>query len=133
MRIMLVDDDKNGLKALKRVLSLSFNAAVIESFTSPHVACDELHRAAYDVIIADYRMPELDGVSLLAKAKQIQPCSIRLMLSGYCDKESLYGAINIAQVQRFIEKPYEPTVLKSIIEDALTERVEITRIGSLLK
>lgn len=132
MRIMLVDDDANGLKALKRALSSCFKDAVIDAFTSSRTACNKLRQSAYDIIISDFRMPEVDGVAFLSRAKQIQPCCIRFMLSGYCQKDSLYDAINIANVHRFIEKPYDAAELAQAIKNALSDKVEMAGVSRLL-
>ncbi|MHB1291894.1 MAG: response regulator [Sulfuricella sp.] len=128
-RIMLVDDEQNILNALRRLfVSPSFqdmenSKFQMETFTSPSQA---LLRAedgvVFDLVISDYRMPEMDGVAFLKAFKRIQPNAERLILSGYADLEALVGAINEAQIFRFISKPWRDYELKSAVAQALAHR-----------
>jgi len=128
-RIMLVDDERNILSALRRLfVSPSLQDAgspkfQVETFTSPQQA---LLRAedgvVFDLVISDYRMPEMDGVAFLKALRQIQPHAERLILSGYADLEALVGAINEAQIFRFISKPWHDYELKSAVAQALAHR-----------
>lgn len=128
-RIILVDDEQNILSALRRLfVSPSLQDAgspkfQVETFTSPQQA---LRRAGdgvvFDLVISDYRMPEMDGVAFLKAFKSIQPNAERLILSGYADLEALVGAINEAQIFRFIAKPWHDYELKSAVEQALAHR-----------
>lgn len=128
-RIMLVDDEQNILSALRRLFvspSLQDTGSPkfqVETFTSPQQA---LRRAedgvVFDLVISDYRMPEMDGVAFLKAFRQIQPHAERLILSGYADLEALVGAINEAQIFRFISKPWHDYELKAAVAQALAHR-----------
>ena len=128
-RIMLVDDEPNILNALRRLfVSPSMQDSgnpefQVETFASPQLA---LRRAedgvVFDLVISDYRMPEMDGVAFLKAFRQIQPHAERLILSGYADLEALVGAINEAQIFRFISKPWHDYELKAAVAQALAHR-----------
>lgn len=125
-RIMLVDDEENILKALRRLFSSpsfqdSDNSSFqVEIFTSPLQALQRAEAGvAFDLVISDYRMPEMDGVAFLKAFRQIQPHAERLILSGYADLEALVGAINEAQIFRFVSKPWHDYELKSAVAQAL--------------
>jgi two-component system probable response regulator PhcQ len=128
-RIMLVDDEQNILNALRRLFvssSLQDTGSPkfqVETFTSPQQA---LRRAAdgvaFDLVISDYRMPEMDGVAFLKAFRQIQPHAERLILSGYADLDALVGAINDAQIFRFVSKPWHDCELKAAVAQALAHR-----------
>jgi DNA-binding NtrC family response regulator len=125
-RIMLVDDEENILKALRRLFSSpsfqdSDNSGFqVEIFTSPLQALQRAEDGvAFDLVISDYRMPEMDGVAFLKAFRQIQPDAERLILSGYADLEALVGAINEAQIFRFVSKPWHDYELKSAVTQAL--------------
>jgi DNA-binding NtrC family response regulator len=128
-RIMLVDDEENILKALRRVLTstpciydgVEYKIRV-ETFTSPDAALQHARQNAVDLVLSDYRMPGKDGVAFLREFKEIQPDAARLILSGYADLNALIGAINEAQIYRFLNKPWNDYELVSSIAQALAYR-----------
>ena len=103
-RIQLVDDDMQILQALQRLLR--HKDWQLDVFDKVADALQALSSHSYDVIIADYRMPRLDGVSYLEWARQKQPAATRLMLSAYPESDAIMQAINRAEVFRFISKPW---------------------------
>jgi response regulator RpfG family c-di-GMP phosphodiesterase len=128
-RIMLVDDEENILKALRRVLintpciyeGIEYPVRV-ETFTSADEALNYAHHNAVDLVLSDYRMPGKDGVAFLREFKDIQPHAARLILSGYADLNAVIGAINEAQIYRFLNKPWNDYELVSSIAQALAYR-----------
>ena len=103
-RIQLVDDDMQILQALQRLLR--HKDWQLDVFDKVADALQALSTHCYQVIIADYRMPRLDGVSYLEWARQKQPAATRLMLSAYPESDAMMQAINRAEVFRFISKPW---------------------------
>lgn len=120
-RIMLVDDDRTCLRMLKKILA-PLPGCEIDAFTSANIALEKATQADYDIVISDYMMPEMDGVTFLKKYMRTQPRTSRIILSSYCNKEALYGAINEAQVVRYIEKPCDENALRTIISKVIEER-----------
>lgn len=128
-RILLVDDEPSVLKALRRVLSLTPCAVgehrfklLIETYDSPKVALNMALQRSYDLVLSDYRMPEMDGNEFLKAFRHVQPHAARLILSGYADLNGLIRAINEAGIQRFIAKPWNDYELVSAIAQALALR-----------
>ena len=128
-RIMVVDDEQNILNALRRLFSspllqgMENSKFQVETFTSPQQALRRAEDGAvFDLVISDYRMPEMDGVAFLKALRQIQPDAERLILSGYADLDALVGAINEAQIFRFVSKPWNDYELKSAVAQALVHR-----------
>ncbi len=128
-RILLVDDEPSVLKALRRVLSLTPCAVgehrfklLIDAYDSPKVALSMALQRSYDLVLSDYRMPEMDGNEFLKAFRDIQPHAARLILSGYADLNGLIRAINEAGIQRFIAKPWNDYELVSAIAQALALR-----------
>lgn len=128
-RIMLVDDEANILKALRRVLGATPCACggtvfrlQIETFTEPEAALARAAQVPFELVLSDYRMPGMDGVAFLSAFKGLQPDAVRLILSGYADLNALVGAINQAQIYRFLSKPWNDYELVSTVAQALAYR-----------
>jgi two-component system probable response regulator PhcQ len=130
-RIVLVDDEVNVLSALKRALlaippdELDGARPEIETFSSVHEALKRIASMPVDLVISDYRMPDMSGVDFLCRAIECQPMVARIILSGYADLDAVVGAINRVQISRFINKPWNDFELKSAVVQALSTRALI--------
>jgi two-component system probable response regulator PhcQ len=118
-RILLVDDEQNVLNALRRELKDDYE---IEAFSNPVDALLRSKEAAFDLVIADYQMPDMDGIQFLKQFGDIQPDAARLILSGQADIDALISAINETHIYRFIAKPWDNLELQSCIAQALDFR-----------
>jgi diguanylate cyclase (GGDEF)-like protein/PAS domain S-box-containing protein len=114
--LLLVDDEPNILNALKRLLRRDgYN---ILTATSPAAAFDLLAQNPVQVVVSDQRMPEMNGTEFLSRVKQLYPETIRIVLSGYTDLETVTEAINRGAIYRFLTKPWEDDALRSQIREA---------------
>jgi len=116
-RILLVDDEINVLRALQRALHLQLSAegVKVEIYEDPREALARAEEVAFSLVMSDYRMPVMDGVAFLKRFKAIQPNAVRLILSAQADQGALIGAINEAQILRFLAKPW--------VDDDLVETI----------
>jgi DNA-binding NtrC family response regulator len=128
-RILIVDDEESILKALKRVLSLTpctvgekTYKLSVDVFSSPLAALEKASGTAYDLVLSDYRMPDMDGVQFLKFVRALQPNAVRMILSGYADLNGLISAINEVGISRFMSKPWNDYELVSAIGQALALR-----------
>jgi two-component system probable response regulator PhcQ len=127
-RILLVDDEVNVLSALMRELSgipaddLDGERLQIETFSSTYEALNRINSVPVDLVLSDYRMPEMSGVDFLLRAIQAQPSVARIILSGFADLDVLVEAINKVQISRFISKPWHAFELRSAVVQALAIR-----------
>ena len=119
-RILLVDDEENVLKSLRRLLR--GDEFEVEIFTNPLDALRRVDEVAFDLVVSDYRMPQMDGVVFLKEVRQVQPDAARMILSAYTDLSALLGAINDAQIYRFVSKPWNDQELLITIRQALEHR-----------
>lgn len=116
-RIQLVDDEPHILSALKRLLrSESWQ---VDTFNSTDKALEALQVNEYAVIVSDYQMPSMDGVTYLRFAKQRQPDALRMILSAHGDRHSMIQAINQAEIYRFLSKPWEDYEIETAIKAAV--------------
>jgi len=138
---MLVDDELNILRSLRRAIIAMpedrfGGKLLIETFDQPKLALDRARQCAFDLVISDFRMPEMDGVAFLSELIEIQPDIARLMLSGYADLQSVVAAINRVQIFRFIGKPWDDYELGTAISQALQTRtlqLENQRLADLVR
>lgn len=118
-RILLVDDEQNVLNALRRELEEEYE---VEAFNNPAEALQRCHESQFDLVVADYQMPEMNGIQFLKQFGKLQPDATRLILSGHADISVLANAINETHIYRFINKPWDQAALAGTLAQALTYR-----------
>lgn len=116
-KLLCVDDEPFILQSLERVFKSQFDVFTSES---PLRALDILnsHRDCA-IVLSDYRMPELNGVEFLRKAKMITPHASRAILSGQMDLAQISDAINQSDIHKFFLKPWENEYLFVQMQEAL--------------
>jgi serine/threonine protein kinase len=116
-RLLLIDDEERILTALKSLFKARYH---VFATTDPEKALDFISKYHVHVIISDQRMPQMQGVELLRRSREISPRSVRILLTGYSDLASIVGSINDGEVYRFISKPWDNIELHTIIAEAAT-------------
>ena len=94
----------------------------VVTFTSPVEALEYLREHPVDLVISDFRMPEMDGAAFLTQARELQPNSARIIISAYADIEGIMRAINDAGIFQFVSKPWSDHELKTVIVQVLNHR-----------
>jgi len=125
--LLIVDDEPNVLSALRRLCQ---NSAIppalpdpsVTTFTSPVAALAHVAKHKIDLVISDYRMPEMDGAVFLTRVKEVQPDAARIILSACTDMDGIIRAINHAGIFRFVSKPWSDHDLKAAIIEVLAHR-----------
>ena len=118
--LLLVDDEENILSALRRLLRK--DGYTILTAGSGQAGLDLLASEKVDVIISDQRMPNMLGTVFLKKAQELSPDSVRMILSGFTDLESVTSAINEGAVYKFLTKPWDDEILRLSIREALRHK-----------
>ena len=125
--VMLVDDEANVLNALKRELSFLVKASDsafqirLHTFTEPVQALAHAFENPVDLVVSDYRMPEMNGVEMLRSLKQIRPDAASIILSGQADMTAVLRAINEVGIARFISKPWEREALLTHLLEVMSD------------
>ena len=114
--LLLVDDEPNIISALKRLLRR--DQYTVLSANSGQEGLEVLAQHPVDVIVSDQRMPGMLGVDFLRAAKALYPDTIRIMLSGYTELQSVTDAVNEGAIYKFLTKPWEDDLLRGHIADA---------------
>ena len=115
--ILFVDDEDSILRSIKRLFALhDFD---ILTATSGKQALEIIKKKTISVLVSDQRMPNMLGSELVATVKEISPQTIRMILTGYADLDSILGAINKGEIFRFVLKPWNNEELIGHVTDAL--------------
>ena len=132
--LLLVDDEENISAALTRLLRR--DGYRILRANSGKDGLEMLAQNPVGVIISDQRMPEMTGVEFLSKVKDIYPDTVRIVLSGYTELNSVTDAINRGAIYKFLTKPWEDDLLRANVDEAFRRyemKMENARLSRELK
>jgi DNA-binding NtrC family response regulator len=125
--VLIVDDEEMVLTSLSTYLTLE-TAYDVVTFTSAARALQHLEKHDVGVIISDFLMPEMDGITFLARAKELRPDAPRVILTGYADKENAIKAINQVGLYQYVEKPWENDEIRLIIRNGLEKKQLLAKL-----
>jgi CheY-like chemotaxis protein len=114
--LLLLDDEPGILAALNRLFRAD-GYRVLRADTAAQ-AFDLLAMHPVQVVISDQRMPGMNGTEFLSRVKDLYPGTIRIILSGYTELDSVLNAINRGEVYRFYTKPWDDQALRDNIREA---------------
>lgn len=114
--LLLVDDEENITASLARLLRR--DGYIILRANSGQGGLDLLVQHKVGVIISDQRMPGMTGVEFLSQVKEIYPDTVRIVLSGYTELNSVTDAINCGAIYKFLTKPWEDDLLRANVDEA---------------
>ncbi len=118
-RILVVDDEAGVRRAIERTLGRAHDVTAVASAED---ALSELTRTSYDIVIADVRMPGMDGIELLGRVKASSTADVIIMTGtlGEGDERLLHAIEGGAYF--FLTKPFERTVLEALVDRCLATR-----------
>ena len=127
--IFFVDDDS----AVREVVSDTLSELQVEvtCFANPEDCLKELAAGKCDLLITDVNMPKMDGLELLAKAKQVCPLLLVLVLTGFGDIPNAVRAMKLGAFD-FLEKPLDENIFLPVVELALKRRYVDSPVGHVL-
>jgi putative two-component system response regulator len=129
---MIVDDEEMVATALRSFLELETAYRVL-TYTSPTKALEEGDVEEVHVIIADFMMPEMDGITFLRQFRERNPEATRILLTGYADKENAIRAINEAGLYYYLEKPWSNDHLKLVIRNGVERSTLFSELDRRVK
>lgn len=119
-KVLCVDDEPNILSSLRRLLRANGYQVLVADSGAAGLAV--LQQEAVDVIISDMRMPQMNGAQFLAAARAAWPATMRLLLTGYSEVQSIQDAVNAGEICRYITKPWVDGDLLMVLRDVLERR-----------
>ncbi len=119
--LLFVDDEEGVLSALKRIF-LDENYTILTANTADK-ALKIMEERPVHLLVSDHRMPGMTGAELLKAVRERWPETIRIMLTGYADVNSIMGAVKEGAVYKFITKPWNDEDLRLTVSLALQQYV----------
>ncbi|MGB0909104.1 MAG: response regulator [Nitrospirales bacterium] len=123
--IVIVDDEEIVVTSLQTFLDLETPYRTV-TFTSPKSALEHIRNHDVDLVVSDYLMPEMDGITFLSQVRSLKPDVPRIILTGYADKENAIKAINQVGLFQYIEKPWDNEDLRVIVRNGL-EKMQLLK------
>ncbi|MFZ5774783.1 MAG: response regulator [Thermodesulfobacteriota bacterium] len=123
-RILFVDDEEINRVNFEQTFQDDYQVTIA---ASGEEALEVVRRnGGIAAILADHRMPGMNGAELLARARELAPHAERIIITGYTDPEDIIAAINQGHVYRYILKPWSADELRITIDQAV-ERFHLKR------
>jgi CheY-like chemotaxis protein len=130
-RVLFVDDEPNVLEGIQRTLRKQVELQTASSGVEALRLIGE--SGPFAVVISDMRMPAMNGAQFLAKVREQEPDTVRMILSGHADLEATIAAVNEGHIYRFLTKPCSTDHLLAAVEDALNQHRLLTAEKVLLE
>jgi CheY-like chemotaxis protein/glycine cleavage system H lipoate-binding protein len=117
--VLVVDDEEIVCKSCSRILTQEGHN--VQTALNGREALRKVEEDKYDVLIADWKMPEIDGMEVMRIVKKNHPDIIVIMITGYPSVESAVKAMRLG-VSNYVAKPIDPDGLTQTLQKALEER-----------
>jgi response regulator RpfG family c-di-GMP phosphodiesterase len=128
-RVLIVDDEPVILAALSE--TLNYEGYEVSTVEDPLQAIELVRKTPFAVIMSEQQMPGLTGLEFFAKAKEIQPNAMRILITAVLSLDTVIEAINRGEVYRFIVKPWLRQELLVSIRNAASRYELICRNHAL--
>lgn len=129
--ILCVDDDRNILEGFQRQLRKTF---LLHVASDPAEALKIVRtQGPFAVVVSDFQMPGMDGITFLKKVWEQDSDTVRIMLTGHADIDTSIRAVNQGHIFRFLTKPCSPQDLAQALDAALNQHRLIIAQKELLE
>jgi response regulator RpfG family c-di-GMP phosphodiesterase len=130
-RILCVDDEENILNAIQRSLRKNYN--IVTAGSGAEGLEVMATQGPFDVVVSDMKMPEMNGATFLRHAREKHPDTVRMLLTGFADLDTVVTAVNEGYIYRFLAKPCSAAVLADAIDGAVRQHQLLTSERVLLE
>ncbi|HEX5048135.1 MAG TPA: HD domain-containing phosphohydrolase [Gammaproteobacteria bacterium] len=130
-RVLFVDDEPHVLSTIRRSLVEDFDVHTAESGGDALALLEG--NEPFSVIVADCRMPKMNGIELLTRVAREHPDTVRMMLTGNTDQATAVQALNKGEVFKFLNKPCDTESLRSVLQQGVRQHQLVTAERELLE
>lgn len=129
-RVLVVDDEVDILDSVQSLIESSTDNVEVTKALSGPAALKKMESVSFDLILTDYKMPEMNGLEFLAEARKAAPRTARIMLTAFPDLDLALSALNDERIEKFLVKPIEPEELLKTVNEVLEQRRQTTKSAS---
>lgn len=115
IRILYIDDERHNLYAFRAAFRIDFDILLAESADE---AREILKEKEVPIIIADQRMPKETGIEFFESIKDKYPYTMRILLTGYTDIQAVISAVNVGNIFRYLQKPWNEEEITTAVHSA---------------
>lgn len=126
--VIIVDDNAGVLAAAVKVLK-QLDVHVMAT-TDAYEALDWISTRDIAVVVSDYEMPRMNGAELLSNARRQQPAAVRILMTGMQALETAVDAINRGEIFRYVQKPFDASKMRSVVDDAVSRHRELALVAA---
>lgn len=126
IRVLFVDDERGNRVTFAQQFEPYFE---VLTAASGEEALETLGRHKIDAVVADKRMPGMNGIELLAEVRRRHPKALRVLLTGYVNQEDTIAAINDAHIRWYVAKPWTEERIVEILRQSIVDGHEADIIG----
>ncbi|MBN2104338.1 sigma-54-dependent Fis family transcriptional regulator [bacterium] len=126
--LLIVDDQPEILNSLECLFKETYR---VYRAGNGQEALNELRKHKVSVILADQRMPKMTGVEFLSQSLELQPDTIRILITAYADLQASIEAVNRGHIFYYVSKPWEPDELLLLVQRAV-ERYRLIQVNRKL-
>ncbi len=128
--ILFVDDEPDIVETLKLSHEREFT---VLGATSGDEALAMLAREPVAVLVSDQRMPGMCGLELIARAREISPDLVAMIVTGYMEVDALVEAVERREIHRYVMKPWEGRELRVTLRIAIEKAHLLRENGRLAR
>ncbi len=130
-KVLFVDDDLNILATFARTFGLKYDVSTAMDGNEGLETFDD--KGPFSVVVSDLKMPGMNGIDFLSRIREVQPDTVRIMLTGFAELETAIEAVNQGSVFRFLTKPCQMDVLGQAVDAALEQHRLVMAEKTLLR
>lgn len=125
--ILCVDDDPDILASVGRFLRRDGYQVILAN--TPAEALEILASRTVAVLVSDVDMPEMNGLELAVRAREVQPDTVRVLLTARNTVATVTDGVNRGEIYRFLAKPFEPDMLRREVAAAVAHHGELSAVA----
>ena len=115
-RVLIVDDEPDIVESISAMLHATVPGVTTIAAADGMKALAIIEAEPVDLILSDYKMPNMDGIEFLTRAKELLPETPRLLITAFPDPKLAARAVREAGVGLFVAKPFDVAYIAEVLK-----------------